>query len=175
MSEYSPYINFAVLLIVVAIAKNSDFQFIILIFPLMLLPFIDRKWVLKKSIFQTNQGSLLILILLIVLVVLPVALNIITAATVASILLYAALPEEWFFRAYVLDRLGNDTKANIISSLLFCSIHALGGNFIHATLVFIPSITLGYVFIKYGNLGIIVLLHLLFNIVYTVSGLKDLV
>lgn len=175
MSEYWPYVSFVVLLALVGITKNSDVQFIILLFPLMLLPFIDRNWVFKKSIFQTNRRSLSVLISLIILVALPVALNIITVATVVSILLYSALPEEWFFRAYLLNRLGNDTKANIISSLLFCSLHAFAGDFIHAALVFIPSVALGYVFIKYGNFGIVVFLHLLFNIVYTVSGLKDLV
>lgn len=172
VGKFWAYINFAILLIAVVITKKSEFQYIVLAFPLFLLPFSDPQWSPVKSIFQLKRTNFVIFILLVVLVAAPVVLNMITMGAVFAILLYSALPEEWFFRVYLLNRLGNDTQANIISSLLFCSLHAIDGNFIHAALVFIPSATLGYVFLKRGNLWLIVSLHLLFNVVYTAFGLK---
>ncbi|HYA27646.1 MAG TPA: CPBP family glutamic-type intramembrane protease, partial [Acidobacteriota bacterium] len=35
-------------------------------------------------------------------------------------LLMAAIPEEWFFRAYFMTRLGTGIRANAIASALFC-------------------------------------------------------
>ena len=42
-----------------------------------------------------------------------------------STLLMAALPEEWFFRAYFMTRLGGGIRANTLASLLFSVLHGL--------------------------------------------------
>jgi membrane protease YdiL (CAAX protease family) len=82
-------------------------------------------------------------------------------------LLLAALPEEWFFRAYFMTRLRwEDWRANIAASALFALLHGLTRGWAAALLVFIPSLFYGWLYQRTQDLPLIVLAHALSNLVY---------
>ena len=78
-----------------------------------------------------------------------------------SILLVAAVPEEWFFRYYFQGKLGNDVNAVIISSGLFSCSHALSLTWDAGLMVLPASLFFGYLYLKTGDLVLVVLLHAL--------------
>jgi membrane protease YdiL (CAAX protease family) len=83
-----------------------------------------------------------------------------------STLLMAALPEEWFFRAYFMTRLGKGIRSNVIASILFSLMHGLTRGWTAAVLVFVPSFFYGWLFQRTRDLPLLVLVHALSNIVY---------
>jgi membrane protease YdiL (CAAX protease family) len=78
----------------------------------------------------------------------------------------AAFPEEWFFRLYLQNRLGNSIVAVLIVSLLFSFMHFIAHGLSSAWLVFIPSVLFGYIYKQTSDLVLVVLLHALSNLVY---------
>ena len=79
----------------------------------------------------------------------------------------AALPEEWFFRAWFMTRLGRGIGANLIASLLFSLVHLLSQSPVRGLLVFLPSLGYGWLFQKSrGDLPLVILAHALSNLVY---------
>lgn len=84
-----------------------------------------------------------------------------------STLLMAALPEEWFFRAYFMTRMGRGFHSNVISSVLFSLLHGLTRGWATAVLVFAPSLFYGWLYQRTRDLPLLVLLHALSNIIYT--------
>ena len=85
-----------------------------------------------------------------------------------STLAVAALPEEWFFRAYFMTRLGKGLQANIVASLLFCLLHGLTRDWTIAVLVFAPSLFYGWLYQRTRDLPLLTLVHALSNLVYAV-------
>ena len=88
-------------------------------------------------------------------------------------LLTAALPEEWFFRAYFMTRLqeprwGRGWRANIVSSLLFCGLHLLTRGWLVGLSVLVPSLVYGWLFQRTRDLPLVVLLHTLSNLVFVI-------
>jgi membrane protease YdiL (CAAX protease family) len=83
-----------------------------------------------------------------------------------STLLIAALPEEWFFRAYFMTRLGKGIRANVIASALFSLMHGLTQGWAAAFLVFVPSLFYGWLYQRTRDLPLLVLVHALSNLVY---------
>jgi membrane protease YdiL (CAAX protease family) len=83
-----------------------------------------------------------------------------------STLLLAALPEEWFFRAYFMTRLGEGWRANLIASLLFSVVHGLSRGWITAALVFVPSLFYGWLYQRTRDLPLLILVHGLSNLIY---------
>ena len=81
-------------------------------------------------------------------------------------LLWAALPEEWFFRGYFQSRLGGGWRANLITSSLFALLHAITRGGVTALLVFVPSIIYGWLYQRTRNLPLVILVHALSNLVY---------
>lgn len=79
----------------------------------------------------------------------------------------AALPEEWFFRAYFMSRVGNGLRANMIASMLFSGLHGLTRGWGAALLVFMPSLFYGWLYQRTRDLPLLVLVHALSNLVYT--------
>lgn len=79
----------------------------------------------------------------------------------------AALPEEWFFRAWFMSRLGCGFNANLAASLLFSLVHVLAQGPMRGVLVFVPSLAYGWLFQKSrGDLPLVILVHALSNLVY---------
>ena len=81
-------------------------------------------------------------------------------------LLMAAIPEEWFFRAYFMSRLGKGIRANAIASVLFCLMHGLTRGWMAAVLVFVPSLFYGWLYQRTRDLPLLVLVHALSNLVF---------
>lgn len=81
-------------------------------------------------------------------------------------LLFAALPEEWFFRAYLMTRLGTGPWANLMASLLFSLVHGLTRGWTTAFLVFVPSLIYGWLYQRSRDLPLLVLVHALSNLIY---------
>jgi len=80
--------------------------------------------------------------------------------------LITALPEEWFFRAYFMTRLGTGLRANLIASAVFALMHGLIWGRVTALLVFIPSLFYGWLYQRVRDLPVLVLVHALSNLVY---------
>ena len=83
-------------------------------------------------------------------------------------LVLAALPEEWFFRAYFMARLGQGIRANALASLLFSMLHGLTRGWITAGLVFIPSLFYGWLYQRTRDMPLLTLAHALSNLIYAV-------
>jgi hypothetical protein len=81
-------------------------------------------------------------------------------------LLLAALPEEWFFRAYFMMRLGNGFHANLAASALFSLLHALTRGWPAALLVFVPSLLYGWLYQRTRDLPLLILTHGLSNLFF---------
>lgn len=85
----------------------------------------------------------------------------------AAMVLTAALPEEWFFRAYFMTRMGNGWRANVLTSLLFGFMHGLTWGWMAAVLVFVPSLFYGWLYQRTSDIVMLVLVHGLSNLVFT--------
>ncbi len=83
-----------------------------------------------------------------------------------STLLLAALPEEWFFRAYFMARLRGRFRSNLAASVLFSLLHGLTRGWITALLVFVPSLFYGWLYQRTKDLPLVVLVHTLSNLVF---------
>jgi membrane protease YdiL (CAAX protease family) len=81
-------------------------------------------------------------------------------------LLLAALPEEWFFRAYFMTRLGDGWRANLTTSLLFSLVHGFSRHWTIAVLVFVPSLFYGWLYQRTRDLPLLILIHGLSNLLY---------
>jgi membrane protease YdiL (CAAX protease family) len=86
-------------------------------------------------------------------------------------LLTAALPEEWFFRAYFMSRLqethwGRGWRVNIVTSLLFGSLHGLTRGWLVGLSVLGPSLVYGWLYQRTRDLPLLVLIHALSNLVF---------
>ncbi len=84
-------------------------------------------------------------------------------------LLTAALPEEWFFRTYLMPATGRGIVANLLTSLLFSLLHGLTQDWQTAIQVFLPSLFYGWIYQRYQDFPLIVLLHAASNILYIVA------
>ncbi len=86
-------------------------------------------------------------------------------------LLLAALPEEWFFRAYFMSRLEqngfNPLYANLGASSLFALLH-IPTQGLFGLSVFFPSLFFGWIYQRNRDLVLVILLHALSNIVFFV-------
>lgn len=83
-----------------------------------------------------------------------------------STLLFAALPEEWFFRAWFMTRLGSSWSANLATSVFFSLIHAMTQGPTRGVLVFVPSLCFGWLFQRSRDLPLNILIHALANLFY---------
>jgi membrane protease YdiL (CAAX protease family) len=87
-------------------------------------------------------------------------------------LLFAALPEEWFFRMYMQTRFGHGPVAIIASSLVFSIVHGLTQDWMMALWVFPPSLCFGWIYHATRNFPLVVLTHGAANLAYF-AGIKD--
>lgn len=127
-------------------------------------PLLDRHW--KPPALPRGMRSVLGWAGLALVTALLVALHPDRANFVLATLLLAALPEEWFFRAYFMVRIGGGWPANVISSLLFSLVHGLVRGPEVALLVFVPSLLYGWLYRKTHDLPLLVLAHTLSNLLF---------
>ncbi len=145
---------------------------------LFFLPVLDKKWFLSTqcvfSHFLKTPPFVWIAIgfSFLLLLLLNKDYELITL----SIILFTALPEEWFFRAYFLQQLNKIVEgewfANGITSLLFALLHMPTQGFMGLS-IFFPSLVFGYAYMRTGNLLLVIMLHALSNLTYLLY-LKDI-
>ena len=133
---------------------------------MLFLPLLDRDWripALPRKRYQHLTWATLVAAVVAIIVWRPSE-----TAFALSTLALAALPEEWFFRAYFMTRLGKGLQANILASLFFCLLHGLTRGWIIAVLVFAPSLFYGWLYQRTRDLPLLTLVHALSNLVYAV-------
>lgn len=131
---------------------------------MLFLPLLDRHWGLPTVRFSVLHLSSWITILLLVAVLLIWQPS--YAGYFISTLLLAALPEEWFFRAYFMDRMGKGWRANLIASLLFSALHGLVSNWETAFMVLGPSMFYGWLYQRTQNISLLIMVHALSNLIF---------
>ncbi|MFN3396805.1 MAG: type II CAAX prenyl endopeptidase Rce1 family protein, partial [Thermodesulfovibrionales bacterium] len=84
-------------------------------------------------------------------------------------LLGVALPEEIYFRGFLQEGMGNNLRAVLIVSILFSIVHLpqliFYGEFM-APLTFFPSLIMGYLYKRTGNILTPTIFHFLANMVF---------
>ena len=160
------FIPFVVILACFAVTKLfvGNYPYL-LVLSLLFLPFLDVDWKLPKLSNETvvNKKYWMLLLIMIATLLLLYPSN---SVFIAQTFFIIALPEEWFFRAYLLTRLGGDTRANIISSIAFSLLHAITRGPVVALEVFAPSLFYGWIFQKTKSLSLCIFAHAISNIFY---------
>lgn len=142
---------------------------------LLLVPLLDRAWQLPNWNDQKSNPNITLGLLACYSLLITLDPNELYLAL--SLLLLIALPEEWFFRAYLMVRLKSLFKdynasnlvaawsSNITSSALFTLVH-LPTQGLFGLSVFFPSLVFGWIYQKSNSLIIIILLHAISNLVF---------
>lgn len=157
-------------LVACAVFFAEPWRLYLLLGLMLFFPLLDRRWRPPALPHKTYQ-------IIIAWAGLALAIGALLLAqpqhliTAISALLIAALPEEFFFRAYFMARLEtqqrfNPVSANLTASLLFSLVHGLSRDWTTAMLVFIPSLFYGWLYQRTRDLPLIVLLHALSNLVF---------
>lgn len=158
-----PVIAYLVILGVLLFAGDtgSKYLFVLLLF----IPFLDLHWSLPRLILKTRRDLILVFACLLIagllLILDPDYIIYFVTGTI-----FTALPEEWFFRGYLLRRAGMGFRGNIIVSLGFSILHGISQNIITAFLVFLPSLGYGWVYQKTNNIYLVILLHSISNLIF---------
>lgn len=136
----------------------------LLIGVMLFMPLLDRDWqrpLLSKNRTHILAWLILAFITLGLVICKPGALSFLFVT-----LAFAALPEEWFFRAWFMTRLGSGWGANFATSVLFALVHAATQGGMRGVLVFIPSLFFGWAYQKSRDLVLVVLVHAFANLLY---------
>jgi len=135
---------------------------------MLFLPFLDSEWQIQDlSLSKISISVCLVFILILILLV----LNLEKWQLIISSLLLAALPEEWFFRGYLLVRIKQILKspwqANALTSLAFSLLHLPTQGWLGIS-VFFPSLVFGWFYQKTNNLLLVIGIHALSNTLFFV-------
>ncbi len=133
---------------------------------MLFLPFLDRKW--KIPSLPQKRGHYFAWVVLAGIVVVLLLIRPDKAGFFFATLTLAALPEEWFFRAWFMTRLGTGWQANIMASMFFSLIHLPIQGPTRAMLVFFPSLIFGWLYQRNRDLVMVVLVHALSNLGYVI-------
>ncbi len=164
--RYRPAILYLLLVMMVALTNNSSYQYLIIAISMLVLPLFDNNWRLPTGKLNRVSVFTWLLASLIIIIILLLEQNVLNMFLITTV--FIAIPEEWFFRAYLMKRAGDGIKANIIASMAFSAIHILSSNWIHSLLVFFPSLLFGWVYQKTKDIFVVIILHVVSNIVYIV-------
>lgn len=152
--------------------QNYDWLLAILF---LLMPFTDRLW--GMPYLETDKQSLLLLGVLVCITSIVLIKHQEMISSFIVILLVVALPEEWFFRAYFMNRLGlvisNRLSANLITSIIFSLLHIPTQGWVGLA-VFWPSLMFGWLYQVKRNLIVVVIVHALSNLIFIIY-IKDFV
>jgi len=156
---------------------------------MLFLPFADRLF--SFPAFSIKRLNVVLWSILLVAGLMLIVFNPNYSAIAVSILLFTALPEEWFFRSYYMMRLEQHYRlsistsnkrlmknnigrgympcltANFITSVFFALLHVpIQGWF--GLAVFFPSLLYGWVYQKTRDLILVILLHSFSNLVFII-------
>lgn len=144
----------------------------ILTLAFIFFPFLDNANPVKGAAIPLRERHTYLLFSLLLCFVSYAMLLRQEAAAFSTLLIFAKLfliisvPEEWYFRVYLLTRLGGGLKANVLSSLLFTCLHVLASGRLDSTAVFPFSLMFGYLYIRTGSLVLVATVHTLMNVIY---------
>ena len=131
---------------------------------MLFIPLLDRSWkppkVAHAQLHYLSWGFLVLIGACLLLWQPSYTGFVFTTATTA------ALPEEWFFRGYFMEALGQGFRANLIASLIFSLLHGFTRDWPTAVMVFLPSLTYGWIYQRTHDLPLVILLHILSNLVF---------
>ena len=140
------------------------YQSHVLIGLMLFLPLLDRGW--KLPSLPSHRGNLIAIMgVAVAMGGLLIWQPSFWLYTVTALFL-TALPEEWFFRAYFMTRLGTGWRANLIAALLFSILHGLTRDWATALLVLVPSLFYGWLYQRSRDLTLLVLVHALSNLIF---------
>jgi len=172
-----------------------DWRAQLLMLLMLCLPFFDKAWSLPRFNFlPVTKTTWVFIVKLFAFVFLLVYLAMPGSdwQLLLSVIFLVALPEEWFFRAYMMARLegllsSNEPEkrsgqvagmhnsveksgssglyANALTSMLFTALH-LPVQGVWGLGVFLPSMFFGWVYQRTNDLVFLILLHASFNIFY---------
>ena len=167
---YNKYIHWYLIcgLLLLALLLAGEDYIALLIAYMLFTPLIDGSWNQLKAREPYRVYSVYVWLSCVFVIAVLVALNPQLLMFTLTTLAVAALPEEWFFRAYLQNKLGNTYRAIIISSVVFSCAHMITVSWLAGLLVFIPSLIYGYIYKRTGDLVLLVLLHVLSNVLYNI-------
>jgi len=164
-----------------SVELNETMHINLLIGLMLFLPLLDKTFTYPA--LKPNKTKLISWALIITTAVTIIDFNPGYANAALSTLIFAALPEEWFFRAYFMQQLNKELirnklkirsldshsrlTANIITSTLFALLHTPTQGWIGLS-TFFPSLVFGWLFQRSNDLIIVTLLHALSNIIFIV-------
>ena len=172
MQKKLPFIFFVILGSIICCLPDDRIYLLPVLF--LLSPFLDKDWPVPVLSQYQKQWSFWSIILL--LTGLLIVLNPEYIESIVLILLFTALPEEWFFRSYFMQRLEVLYKrkwtANIMTSLAFALLHIPVQGW-QGLSVFVPSLMFGWLYQRNRDLILVILLHTFFNGIYIIY-LRDI-
>lgn len=148
---------------------------------MLFLPLLDKNWVFPK--LRTTPLNLKNWGLVTTAILILLATNLSHILPAMNTMLLAALPEEWFFRAYFLQQLTkvkmswvflkhkqinqpfHPFLSNILTSTFFSLLHIPTQGWFALSII-LPSLFYGWVYQKTQDLLLIILLHTLSNIIF---------
>lgn len=161
-----PFITYLLLAAVVYISVGYVYQYLILAITMLLLPLLDPRWRVPFTAGSNNDQALLWIVIALLLAILVIAISG-QLTSLVFMLVFVAFPEEWFFRAYLMVRIGHGVKANIIVSCGFSILHMFTIGWQPALLVFFPSLVFGWIYQKQRNVFVVTTVHALSNLIYS--------
>ena len=176
MNKYSkdlliPLVSYSIIFL--ALLQSIPFLSNYIYLLLLVLPILDPYWKMP-NLRYVSRSCILFSLLCIFLASLLLIYDSSYIEYFFSMLVLTALPEEWFFRAYLLSRIGLNFRGNVIVSIAFSLLHGFNQNFLMIFLVFAPSLAFGWVYQQTKSIYITVLLHALSNLVYVIF-IKDII
>lgn len=172
------FLAYSILFIIVLLTKTNILPYqlnnILIPFALLTLTFSFSDRLKLKFNWQDLFFGLTITfyILLIPLFVFLLFFDGITYPSTKEIIYLAfavAIPEEIFFRGFIQERLGNNWKAIIITSLLFSLAHIpnliFQGDYL-SPFTFFPSLIMGWLYMKRSNLLPSIIFHFFANLFF---------
>ena len=159
-------------LIAAAVLFSGRIEHYLLVSIMLFWPLLDPKWSPPRLPMSYVPRLYWIIVIAIIGALLVWQPN--QSTFVLTTLLFAALPEEWFFRAYLLTQLQRSLYsylrpklyANIITSMVFSLLHGLTQNWTLALLVFLPSLVFGWLYQRSRDIVLLILVHTLANLVF---------
>ena len=139
---------------------------ILLVAYILFMPLVDIYWKGVKWLSAISTRAILLWVSCILCIAFLAELDSQRWLFVLTTLVFAALPEEWFYRGYLQTKFGNNYSAIILVSVFFSMAHVFSISWIAGVLVFIPSLIFGYIYKKSQDLIFVVLLHTLSNLAY---------
>lgn len=154
-------------------------QQLLLVALMLFLPLLDKDF--RQLKIESAKVPIMLWLVISSLIGLLIFIDRSQTTILASIILFVALPEEWFFRRYFQQKvqmllieyhyinkcLTARWVSNLMASFFFALLH-LPSQGVLGLSVFIPSVFLGWVYTLKRDLVLVILLHSLFNVFFLV-------